>query len=507
MERKIYLPENSDQNGISENIVYQSFDEKETSSDKKWKQEQDVDEKDIDEILEEIGFGVYQIQLVVILAVGNVTDIVNFVLISFISPCAEAEMGLSTFQTSFLTGAVFIGAMLGAVVFGRLSDSNGRRVSYGLSLLMCGIFGVATYFTFGYIDLVIYRTSLGFGIGGAAVVPLVYGAEVVPVSVRGRASLAQSVFWAMSATGACLLGWWLLESRGWRLIALVVSIPTILGTLFLPTLTESPRWLLLQGRVQEAEQALRIIAKRNKHDLGKFSLKPMPPLEPRGDICSTMFSKNLIGTTLVLLGCWAIQTFNYYGIVLVITDDVFELSSGCSFDFLQLTISTLSEPIAVLLGILYIENGRRLAAAINYVLFGVFALFLGLNLPLDTLMVFAVLSRGAIRMGSSVNFAMTPEFYPTEVRSQAHSFMYTLSRPAGYLAPYWTDTSFSTEVIVALMAVTAFMEAGVIFLLKETAGVSMEESSMLTPPGSPRAKESFDSTRVSRTHSLSVHLL
>ena len=165
----------------------------------------------------------------------------------------EPEIGLSA--SAYLTGAV-----LGALLFGWLTDLLGRKRLFFITLGVYIAGTGATAFASDFATFALFRFITGAGIGGeySAINSAIQ--ELIPARYRGRTDLAvNGSFWLGAALGAVGSSLLLEPGRlppdvGWR-VAFGLGAALGLGILFLRRLLpESPRWLLLHGRVEEAER-------------------------------------------------------------------------------------------------------------------------------------------------------------------------------------------------------------------------------------------------------------
>jgi MFS family permease len=201
---------------------------------------------------------------IVIVALG-ITWILDGLEVTLVGSIAGAltskdTLGLSTSQATAAGSFYLAGAVLGALVFGYLTDRYGRRKLFMVTLGMYLVFTVATALAWGFWSFMIFRVLAGAGIGGE------YSAinsaidELVPARVRGRVALAINSSWWIGTAAAAGLTVVLLNvlepSIGWRL-GFGLGAILALGILFVRHLVpESPRWLLTHGRAEEAEDVV-----------------------------------------------------------------------------------------------------------------------------------------------------------------------------------------------------------------------------------------------------------
>lgn len=171
----------------------------------------------------------------------------------------QRDMKINDVEVQILGGILSVCSLLGSSVAGRTSDWVGRRYTIVLAGGIFFIGAILMGFAGNYVLLLIGRIVAGIGVGYALVVSPVYSAEVAPASVRGLLTSFTEVFVNLGI----LLGYvanfafsGLPLHLGWRFMLGIGAIPSIglaLGVLGMP---ESPRWLVLQGRLGEAKKVL-----------------------------------------------------------------------------------------------------------------------------------------------------------------------------------------------------------------------------------------------------------
>ncbi|MEO5598422.1 MAG: sugar porter family MFS transporter, partial [Novosphingobium sp.] len=180
----------------------------------------------------------------------------------------EAAFDLAELGTGLTVGAILIGCAIGAFVAGRMADVLGRRsvmmiaaILFLLSAVGAAVAGSATVF-------VIARLIGGFGVGAASVLSPVYISEVTPASLRGRLATVQQIMIITGLTGAFVANYVLAQVAGsstapfwlgipaWRWMFLMQVIPAAVYFLALLPIPESPRFLVLKGRKEQAHAVL-----------------------------------------------------------------------------------------------------------------------------------------------------------------------------------------------------------------------------------------------------------
>src|SRR3954452_24175810 len=177
----------------------------------------------------------------------------------------KGALGLSASQIGLAATLYVVGACVGALFFGRLTDKLGRKLLFMVTLGVYLVATVATAFAPTFLWFGICRFFTGAGIGGeyAAINSAID--ELIPARVRGTTDLMiNGSFWIGTAVGAAL-SVVLLDTSifstvlGWRL---AFGLGAILGVgilLVRRNVPESPRWLVIHGRDKEAEEIVQDI--------------------------------------------------------------------------------------------------------------------------------------------------------------------------------------------------------------------------------------------------------
>jgi MFS family permease len=198
------------------------------------------------------------------LAMGNVADAVEIMCVGFIM--TEISY-LSSLNKELLSAAVFMGMLIGGAAGGYISDYLGRRSCLLYSLGLNAVAGFFSSFSTNIELLIIFRLIAGLGIGGSVPIVFSLGAEIFPMSSRGRYLLVIASAWMVGAVFAALAAWLMLGTDinghkilpglNWRYYAAICSIPAFIAFfLCYAYVPESPRYLLRRGLLEETAKVL-----------------------------------------------------------------------------------------------------------------------------------------------------------------------------------------------------------------------------------------------------------
>jgi len=202
----------------------------------------------------------YLVKLTVISTLGGLLFGYDTGVISGALPFLKADLNLSDVQEATVVSSLLFGAMIGALIGGKLSDVLGRKgaLRFCAIVFFLGALGTALAPSFGV--MVPARIVLGIAVGAAAATVPVYLAEMAPAHRRGRMVTinelmivgGQFLAFAINALINALFG----GQSVWRWMLLVAAIPAValfIGLYFLP---ESPRWYAVRGRLDDAKSVL-----------------------------------------------------------------------------------------------------------------------------------------------------------------------------------------------------------------------------------------------------------
>lgn len=386
-----------------------------------------------DEAIQHAGFGRFQTRLMIICGLGWAADAMEVLLISFALPALGQEWGLSNTQKGLLGTAIFLGMLAGALVWGRLSDVLGRKIGFISTVAIDSVFGLLSAFapTFGW--LVALRTLTGFGVGGTLPVDYSIFAEYLPNEKRGRYLVLLEAFWALGVIAAAGLAWLIVPRFGWRWLLAVSALPGLIIFFIRRTIPESPRFLLVNGRTEEARQVLEQVARTNGRELPDRPLRPMPKTVSR---TSDLWKPELRRTTLLLWVIWFAISLGYYG-VFTWLPTFFKSSGMATLPVYQNTfILALAQLPGYLSAAYLVEKwGRRRTLAFYLAASGVFTYLFALATSTSGLVLMGIWMSFFTLGAWGALYAYTPEAYPTNLRGTGMGAASGMTRISGAIAP------------------------------------------------------------------------
>ncbi len=407
---------------------------------------------DIPARLDRLPFSRFHLLVVFALGVTWILDGLEVTIIGAIAPVLQSSqtLGLTAGEIGAAGSAYVTGAVLGALLFGWLTDRFGRRLVFYLTLIvyLAGVLLTATSWSFW--SFALFRAMTGFGIGGeyAAINSAID--ELIPARYRGRIDLlVNGSFWlgAAAGSGASLL---FLNpdifalNVGWRLgfaIGGVLGLGILLLRHHVP---ESPRWLITHGRGPEADRTILEIEQRVRSHTGAELAQPRDRLvvHPRksfgfGLIFRAMLGKYR-GRSALALALMIAQAFLFnavffsYGLVLARFHGVSEGATGAYL--VTLAASNFLGPL--LLGPLFDTVGRRAMIAGTYAISGILLIATAIAFGLDAFSAWTqtfawMLTFFFASAAASSAYLTASEIFPLEMRALAIATFYALGTAIG----------------------------------------------------------------------------
>jgi len=195
-----------------------------------------------------------------LVALGEFIDGYDLIVMGGALVLLRPQFGLSPSQVGLLGASTFLGAMVGMLIFGDMSDRWGRRAIFVANLVFFVVFSVLSAFVQSVPQLFIARFLVGVGVGMDVPTSAAYLAEIAPRRRRGvLAGSLLNITWILGAMSSTLIALPLIRLAGdaaWRWMFGLAAVPALLVLIGRQGLPESPRWLIAHGRLEEARRAL-----------------------------------------------------------------------------------------------------------------------------------------------------------------------------------------------------------------------------------------------------------
>ncbi|XP_061627700.1 solute carrier family 22 member 7-like isoform X1 [Phyllopteryx taeniolatus] len=330
----------------------------------------------------------------------------------------------------------FIGVMLGAPLFGYLSDRFGRRRLLLVSYLTTMTFAVLSALSTSYVMFVIMRFFTGMSISGISIISIVLNIEWLGVEQRTLFGVIFSLDWTLG--NAILVGIARMINE-WRLLILVVTSPLILALVAWRWLPESGRWLMANGKVDDAHYYINQCAEMNNRSKCMANITPRMLLESVDtdtddnkytfvDLFKTANMRKLAICSGIV---WFGVAFTYYGITLNIS------GFGLNLYLTQFIFAIIELPMKIGLYFLLENIGRRPAQAGTSLSTGLF-LFINLFVSKDKWVIrtiVGVLGKAVSEASFTIIFFYTIELYPTVIRQNGVGYTSFVARLAVSISP------------------------------------------------------------------------
>ncbi len=368
----------------------------------------------------------------------------------------ENSLGMTAADVGLAGTIYLVGQVVGALFFGRLADSLGRKklfiLTLAIYLIASAIAGLAQEPWFFFI----FRFFAGMGIGGeyAAINSAID--ELIPSKYRGRVDIAiNGTYWAGAALGS-FAGIFLLDQNlfaediGWRIAFFIGPVLGLAVIVLRRHIPESPRWLMTHGREEEADSTVteieQHVEKDTHHDLEKVPDSKAIELTPQKRIpFLTIFrilfkehpTRLLVGMSMMIT-----QSFLYNAIFFtysLVLQNFYDLPvASVPLLFFPFAIGNLLGPL--LLGHFFDVWGRRQMIFLTYVvsaivlaisafLFSIDAITVGVHVTLWCVSFFFASA------GASSAYLTVSEIFPLEMRSQVISYVFAIGQIFGAIAP------------------------------------------------------------------------
>ncbi|XP_077143823.1 solute carrier family 22 member 6-A-like [Ranitomeya variabilis] len=385
------------------------------------------------------------------------------------------------------------GVLVGAVIFGGLSDRYGRRALLIWSYFQMAVSGLCTAFSPNYLSYCVFRFLGGMALSGIGLNTTALIVEWVPTKVR---TIAGTLAGYSYTVGQLLLAGLAYGIRDWRWLQLSVSLPFFVFFLYSWWFPESARWLLLSGRSSRAVREIKRVAKYNgkPEEAEKITLESLKADMTKEMACSnsSYTVMDLVRTSTVrrisfaLSSVWFSTSFAYYGLAMDLQ------KFGVSIYLIQVIFGAVDFPAKLISTTSMIYIGRRVTQFFSLALGGM-AILANIFVPDDLQILrtsLAVLGKGCLAASFSCVFLYTTELYPTVIRQSGLGLGSTMARVGGIVAPLVKMLGeFYPFLPLLIYGVSPIISGLLVYFLPETVNKPLPDTIEEVETGSKRKPE------------------
>lgn len=430
--------------------------------------------------LERVAFSRWHVRARVIMGSATFFDAFDALSLAFVLPVLVREWGISAVQIGWLIAAGYLGQFVGGLLFGALAERHGRiRAAAGATALM-SIMSVACALAGNFPALLTLRLIQGIGVGGEVPVAAVYINELSKAHGRGRFFMLHEMIFPIGLMVTGQVGALVVPTFGWQVMFLIGGLPGIFIAGLLLRLRESPRWLIAQGRLAEAEAVIKEIEASTDKRVAQppVPARTEPPVTPAVvhgrtrwlELLSAFYRRR----TVVVWILWTTAYFITNGLnnwMPTLYNRVYGLSLDQALRAGTLT-NVAQVAVLIVCAFAIDKVGRRRWMTVCFVIGAVLLLSLGSfgAGSVTAVMALVTLSYGIVGSVNTVLYLYTPEIYPTRMRAigtGAASCWLRLASAAGPLlvgylvlasGPGAVFLMFAAAAVIGVVAATFALE-------------------------------------------------
>jgi putative MFS transporter len=422
--------------------------------------------------------------LITLLSLGGMFELYDLFMTAYVVPGLMKAGLLTNVKVSIFAGpalfvaATFTGLFIGTFAFGYVADKYGRRTIFTYSMLWYSAATLVMAFQDSGFSVCLWRLIAGIGIGVELVTIDTYLSELVPKAMRGRAfafnqGVQFSVVPVVAFTAYMLVPISPFGLDGWRWVVLIGSTGALFVWLLRRGIPESPRWLINQGRLDEADAVTSAIEAKVMADLGGAAL-PAPgnhAVEVAKSVgrLAEIFEPRYRGRTTMLMIFQFFQTFGFYGFAawvptLIAQQTGINLGASLLYSF----IIAIANPFGPLLAMSFADKFERKWQLVGAACcIGVFGILFSFQNAMPSLVLFGVLITLSNNVLSYSFHGYQAELFPARIRARAVGFTYSFSRISAVFASFIiafflqnTGTKGVFGLIAVAMAIVVISIAG-----------------------------------------------
>lgn len=426
----------------------------------------------------------YEKRLLWVVGAGYFFAFFDIVTISFAAPVIATQFHVSKGTVTLSVTSSLIGYIIGAFADSTIADKWGRKLSLGISVAVFSIGTVLAAASTNVTELIVFRFISGLGIGAEIAAVTTYISELSPARLRGRYTS-----WATTAAYAgfavvpfAARGLVPTFASGWRILFLIGALGGVTILFMRRGLPPSPRWLVSQGRTEEAEE---MIETAEETALENIDGDRLPEPEPVADEApaervpiAALLRRPMAGRVALFVAIWFVYYIGNYGWLTLaptlFTDKGYSLADSTTY--------LIVSGIGFLLGAYATTHlsdrfERKYSLALFAVVWAISLFVIGYFVSPAIIIVFGFIASASIGLLVPMLYTYTAEHFATSARATGVALTDGLGHIGGALAPLivlGANSAWGFSASFLVMAITGVIAGGLMLFGIKATGRSLE---------------------------------
>ena len=427
----------------------------------------------------------YEKRLLWVVGAGYFFAFFDIVTISFALPVIATQFHASTGAVSLSVTSSLIGYIIGALGDSQVADKWGRKLSLVVSVIMFSVGTALAAASWNVTSLVVFRFISGLGIGAEIAAVTTYLSEISPAPLRGRyTSWATTCAYAGFAVVPFVARFLVPNyAGGWRILFGIGALGGLTILFMRRGLPASPRWLVSQGRTEEAAEIVTEAEETARENLDAHEELPAP--EPVADEPSpeafpvkALLRPPMAGRLALFIGIWFIYYIGNYGWLTLaptlLTDKGYSLADSTTY----LVVSGIGFLAGAFATTRFSDRfERKYSAAVFALAWAISLLVIGLAVSPTVIIVFGFIASATVGLLVPLLYTYTAEHFATPARATGVALTDGLGHIGGALAPLivlGANAAWGFSGAFIVMAATGVLTGALVLLGIQATGRSLE---------------------------------